>query len=465
MDIKAPPTPEQIGQLLASGDKEQVKQAQRLLQGLGYYRGTIDGVLQNKKGESATLDAVKSYRDDFKDQSNQSLRGRELDAEASERSWQNQALQAAPWLALPVGLAYGYSKGKKIEARQLATEAAQRAGVLPDAPRSWSPTRRFAGRFAPYAGQAGIFAAEGLALREMVAPQIPNKTAKQLTQAAGTGLVAAGVGTAAAGWGNAFTPQVAPPAGPRLPPGGPQNALAVAGQTPPPGTPPAASPAPGSPPAGPRPNSDRLIAAARAAGAKGKLTKTSAAAFLVNNVTDANRAAVAKELGVGPGQKISSAVKRLASKAGRSTILLPLAAGAYAAGEAGNEARAEGATPGETAGRSAVAGGAAAGAAAGGMYGLNKLAEVGARYAPTVARVAGRAAGPVGAGLAAYDVVQGVNRLAHLSPPQDPREYSTMGAFMPDGGNAMQQAGEQPDPFGAALDEFLGLMQELQVAP
>lgn len=148
-------------------------------------------------------------------------------------------------------------------------------------------------------------------------------------------------------------------------------------------------------------------------------------------------------------------VKRLP----KSAILAPLAAGALAYGLTESPAEAAGPDGGDRTAQATTNALGAAGAAYGATRGINALA----RYAPNAMRVAGRLAGPAGVGLAAYDVVQGIDRLAHLSPPQDPGEYSTMGAFMPDGGNAMAQAGAQPDPFGAALDEFLRLAPEMQM--
>jgi hypothetical protein len=154
-----------------------------------------------------------------------------------------------------------------------------------------------------------------------------------------------------------------------------------------------------------------------------------------------------------------STIKRLP----KSGFMAPIAAGALAYGMTKSPAEAADGEPSEETGRGRAATNAlgAAGAAYGVTKGINKLAELGTRYAPRTMRVAGRVLPPVAAGLTAYDVVQGIDRLAHLSPPQDPGEYSTMGAFMPPDAapNAMAAAGEQPDPFGQALNDFMGLVQ------
>lgn len=436
----------------------QVKELQQFLKARGYYAGPVDG----KWGGKTTEGAV-ALRTDLAEE-NKTARDTAL---ANERANDpankaiNMAIELGPYMA-GAGLgAFAGHYGKKGLDSLDQRDAAEMKRIAANPKVSGQVAQQQMGRRATArrVRTGAQFLAPAVLLgsaeymRSHIAPKFDKETEKWINlganadQGAGLGLLAHQVfdlknriGSPVDAEDEAVIRSRA--SGPSAPPGG----------TPPPNA-----------SAAPKPNSQRLIAAARAAGATGKLNKTSAAAFLANNVTDANRAAVAKELGVGPGQKITTAIKRLA-KPGSSAILLPLAAGAYAAGAAGNEARAEGAGAGETAARSGLAGLAAGGLTAGAASGMNKLAEVGARYAPTVARVAGRLAGPAGAGLAAYDVVQGINRLAHLSPPQDPREYSTMGAFMPpEGGNAMQQAGEQPDPFGAALDEFLRLAPEMQM--
>lgn len=53
--------PKKIAQLLASGDMEQIKEAQRKLQALGHYNGRIDGLLGKNPSKSATMAAAQKY--------------------------------------------------------------------------------------------------------------------------------------------------------------------------------------------------------------------------------------------------------------------------------------------------------------------------------------------------------------------------------------------------------------------
>jgi len=119
------------------------------------------------------------------------------------------------------------------------------------------------------------------------------------------------------------------------------------------------------------------VAAARAAGASGKLTKESAATYLESGVTDMNRKAVGEALGVKPGpnfaKRIGAAVKSMASTRGASSIALPLAAGAYAAST--TESEAGDGSGGGSLTDSLVAGGAAAGGTAAGQYAISKLPQ------------------------------------------------------------------------------------------
>lgn len=144
-------------------------------------------------------------------------------------------------------------------------------------------------------------------------------------------------------------------------------------------------------PATTRPNSERLIAAAKAAGATGKLTKATAAEYLAKNVTDANRAAVAAELGVTKGQQVASTVKKLLAKPGASMIVAPLIGASVAYDAASGEAEAAGATPGEARTQGAVAGTGAAGLTAGAGYSLSKLLA----KAPELGKALGRMSGPM----------------------------------------------------------------------
>lgn len=156
--------------------------------------------------------------------------------------------------------------------------------------------------------------------------------------------------------------------------------------------------------------SDRLISAAKAAGAKGKLTKATAAEWLTSaNINDANRAAVATELGVGPGQRIAAAVKRLSTSRTASSLVAPLAAAGLAYDAASSDAEAAGAEPAEARTKGAVAGTGAAGVTAAGGYSLSKLLE----KAPNLARTLG-IGGTMTAPLMAMDIGPNTQEAANL---------------------------------------------------
>lgn len=160
------------------------------------------------------------------------------------------------------------------------------------------------------------------------------------------------------------------------------------------------------------------------------------------------RDAVADAIKKGPPPKTSTAAKLL-----KSPALAPIAAGAMTYNAMTSDAEAAtGDVTGRDRAEAALGGAAAGGATAGGLYGARKIAEKAAQYAPNAMRFAARAAGPIGIGMTAYDTVQGINKLAHLSPPQDPSEYSTMGAFMP----------PQADDFENTLSEIERFYQQPQ---
>lgn len=143
-----------------------------------------------------------------------------------------------------------------------------------------------------------------------------------------------------------------------------------------------AQPAPGQAPAAPAQpqtsqvrNSQRIINAARAAGATGKLTKESAAKYLARKITDENRAAVASELGVKPGPNFATrtqnALKAMAKTRGVSSIMLPAAVGTAAYDAATSQAQAAGSENPRRQGL--LSGLTAAGATAAIPYAISKL--------------------------------------------------------------------------------------------
>ncbi len=95
-----------------------------------------------------------------------------------------------------------------------------------------------------------------------------------------------------------------------------------------------ALPAPGEESSVKKGHAERLKSAAKAAGASGKMDKQGAATYVLENLSDENRAAVARELGVKPGPKFServtAAVNNMAKGRGASALAGPIAAGALA---------------------------------------------------------------------------------------------------------------------------------------
>jgi hypothetical protein len=369
---------------------EEIKALQQQLAARGLYRGKIDGIMGNdtldaakimrqQDDQRAAAEAVQRQQDQqFQiqqqqlklQQEQQATQRAETDRKGAEEAYQRsptgQAVEAGKLIApLGAGMALGHRQAQGIEARQSAMDPMRQASM---------GTGR---RFAPYGARAmTYFIPEGLALREWVAPQLENKTARDVTKGLGTGLLAAGMGTIGEGAVKSLTPPKVPgaPMGWGLPPQQPQQSLPA---------PPVASPPPAAPPVEAEPaapttqrHSERLVNAARAAGASGRLTKEEAADFLTKNLSDANRMAVAEALGVKSGpnfaKRIATAMKNMTSTRGVSSIALPLAAGAYAASTTDAEAG-----TGEPAswGDSLVTGGAAAGGVAAGQYAMSKLPQ------------------------------------------------------------------------------------------
>lgn len=157
--------------------------------------------------------------------------------------------------------------------------------------------------------------------------------------------------------------------------------------------------------------------------------------------------------------KLAAAMKRASRAAKKSSkAILPAAAGLSVYDALRSPAEAEDGTVSEPMSRpaAAAAGAGAAGATGGAIAGGRSLASrLASGPLGSALRVAGRAAVPVGIGMTAYDVGRGINALAHLSPPQDPGEYSTMGAFMPP-----EAAQEPPAPVEAPPPDDAGDLSE-----
>lgn len=156
---------------------------------------------------------------------------------------------------------------------------------------------------------------------------------------------------------------------------------------------------------------DRLVTAAREAGATGQMTKSEAAHFLAKSLTDSNRGAVAKALGVANGPNLQTRLlevaKTMASKPGTS-VIIPGAIGysVYDAlrspAQAGEDGEAS--SPMSAPGAAAVGAGAA-GATGLGIEGVRRLAQ--GPLGQAMMKGIGRVAGPVGAAMTAYDVGRG----------------------------------------------------------
>jgi hypothetical protein len=169
-------------------------------------------------------------------------------------------------------------------------------------------------------------------------------------------------------------------------------------------------------------NAARLHKASRAAGAKGFQIKNSAAKHLLRPgaITDANRMAVATELGVKSGpnfhKRVIDAIRAMAGARGASAIVAPVVGGALAYDAVTEAAEAGGATPAE-AEASGTAAAVGTGAATGGaMYGMKKAGEQLAKspFARTLLNTLGRFSGP----MMLNDMAQDVHRRIYGDGPQ-----------------------------------------------
>lgn len=295
----------------------------------------------------------------------------------------------------------------------------------------------------------------------------------------------------------------------------PMNALDAAGRAskPPQNALGAAAPPPeDGPPAAPTktPYSDRLIAAARAAGARGPLTKQGAADYLEKNLNDQNRGAVAKALNVKGGRnigsRISTAIKTMASRPGASSMVGPLVAGGLAYELAGEPVEAaDGSTSEPSTGNRLAAAGAGAGIAYGAQKGLNAIpkgggAMFGGAMGPSVIDAMTDAYIPADSpayqeskrqeDMRASDAGQQTNAFLARNLPsalhfgeiarQDVSNVPSPNPMRttPEPGNpyfplssqpmeeppknALDAAGRVPTEFGTALQEFLAMVKEMQ---
>jgi len=456
--------PNEISKLLSSGDPEQIKQGQKALQGLGYYDGAIDGQMGPN-----TIGAVKQYRTD-------SLAKSEAEATQSENDPVNQAVRFGTDVGPYAGgalLGWLGARGTRkfldsADKRQgrMAEALAQDESLSPEAAKrgvSRMGRRRAIRNVGQFAAPATLFGTAALLRDWAERPETSEDLSETLNtvasaeQGAGTVMGALQLKDAPKRFGESpnspvdiarietRTEQARAPS--RM-----AEALAnnQARDITPPQTPTegrTALPAPDSEraPSTKMRNSDRVYKAAQAARVPGRANmnttqRIEAVRKRINDLSPTERADVAEALGEsrkGPNltKRITNALDRV-SKPGVSAIA---GAMAYDAIRGDAEARPVEAGSGQMAqsGPSMAEALAGATAAAGGTYasmkGTEKLGAMASRYAPGVARVAGRAFPPAAAALTAYDLYNlaqehqpeteaGTGRVARREPT--PRELN-----------------------------------------
>lgn len=379
----------------------QVKELQIFLKTRGYYSGPIDG----KWGGGTTEGAVKlrteltTAANTARDTETAKTEGIKAANDPTARLTK-MATEFGPWavgvgagIGTGIGVAKKFNKEDRLQseaasrlakARDITPQAGREGLTRMDSRRAWRSGKQFLGPAA--FGGAGAFTSEVIAPRFNDDPET-----KKYINLAATTENAAGAGLA--------SKQLLDLALRGDPIDQEDRARIMSRSAPPP------SATPDAPIL--RTPADRLTSAARAAGATGKLTKQTAADYLANNVTPENRAAVATELGVGPGQKIASAVKKLSLSRKPSVLIGPSIAAGVAYDAASSEAEAAGATPGEARTRGAVAGTGAAAVTGGAMYGASKLPRL------------GRALGPAANALAAYSYADEAKGFRDAMPPEE----------------------------------------------
>lgn len=257
--------PNEIARLLASGDKEQIKEAQRQLQALGHYSGKIDGALGKNPSQSKTMFAAKAYADaeaaKAAQMERQAARQAEIDllnarsgseksaAEtealqqktAAERLYNEQATSglgmatqsaaslAAPAAATALGLKFGEKVNDRLDraqerrnitlrgaaedrvrgltTRDGAATGTKLAGAMPFS----NSAMRATSRMAPHLGLGALSAAKGAHLLSDVDEDQPFYP-RMADRAAGLGYVGFGAGLAKRGIEYAASPGVSPDA-------------------------------------------------------------------------------------------------------------------------------------------------------------------------------------------------------------------------------------------------------------
>jgi hypothetical protein len=404
----------------------QVKQLQDLLKKRGLYTGAIDG-----KWGGGTTDAAKALRAELGQADEARARAREADVKISENTRiandpGNAAIRGATEIA-PYAAGAGIGAGVGVAgARGLSAMDARQADAVRrlaqnlaiSGPVAEQQMTRMAGPRNLRTGAQFLAPAAMLGsaeyIRSNIAPKFDDPETRKWVnlganadQGAGLGLLAHQLVDLKNRIGSPNDPEAEAMIRTRALPPESRPALAqpetidITPERAPPAAivAPAALPPPEAdvPPAAPptRQHSERVIGAARAAGASGPLTKETAAEFLKANLTADNRSAVARELGVKPGpnfvSRISSTLKTMASTRGASALAGPAAAAAMALAVSPNEARAadgsEGGGTADTLTRAGTAAGVAAGA--------NKAMSYVSPLARGLLGAAGEIAGPL----------------------------------------------------------------------
>lgn len=406
----------------------QVKQLQDVLKKRGLYTGAIDG-----KWGGGTTDAAKALRAELGQADEAKARAREADAKISENTRiandpANAAIRGAAEIA-PYAAGAGVGAGVGVAgARGLSAMDARQADAVRrlaqnlaiSGPVAERQMTRMAGPRNLRTGAQFLAPAAMLGsaeyIRSNVAPNFEDPETRKWVnlganadQGAGLGLLAHQLVDLKNRIGSPNDPEAEAMIRTRALPPESRPAIAqpetidITPERPPAVVegpkPIAALPPPEAdvqPPVAPtRQHSERVISAARAAGASGPLTKETAAAWVASNMTADNRSAVARELGVKPGpnfvSRISSTLKTMASTRGASALAGPAAAAALALAASPNEARAADGSEGGSTADALTRAGTAAGVAAGANKAMNYVSPL----ARGLLGAAGEIAGPL----------------------------------------------------------------------
>jgi len=370
-----------------------------------------------------------------------------------EQSPANRAYEVGKVAVPAVGGMYaGHRFAEGIEERQQAMKPSMRESM------------GVGRRLAPYAGKSMTYMLPEAAFLRLMATQMEEGEGQDLLNAGSIGLAAAGATNLGEGVVRSLTSPDQEASQPS------RMAQALAGdqarditppQTPTEGR--TALPAPEEAEAQGQSvrRSDRAKELTRVANVKGrsKLNKAEALNAVRETVEKDQKArtAVAKKLSemgydTKPGPKYLERISKALDDLGPKGAAAIAGLVAYDAIRGDAEA-ADGEQSGGSMAEALLGSTAAGGAAYGGMKGLEKAGELAARYAPGAMRMLGRAAGPVGAGLTAYDAYNAFQN-ADIDPgPKYPTTRDIASAYrqqqMPDPREA--GTGRQASPMVRAL--------------